>query len=280
MDGAHPPCTSNDDFKIKGAASRKDKQTTKPTERINGGDICTICLDPISERAVATPCNHLTFDFLCLVSWLQEQTTCPLCKAEVKEVQYDWRSTTDWKTYHVSKPKAQAGPSTAANLSARRNAARRRDLAPPPLVDTDPTLERRRGVYRNRTPCLHVGGNSISGYVDFTAAEFSTSSILQSRARTFLRRELQVFTFLDHNPRAGSRDYLMEYIVAILRSNEVKGSDGKAEELAGEFLGRENARLLLHELEAWLRSPCLRLREWDGVVQYRDEGQGRSKDHG
>ena len=42
-------------------------------------DICVICLDTVSERAIASPCRHHSFDFLCLVSWLQERPTCPLC---------------------------------------------------------------------------------------------------------------------------------------------------------------------------------------------------------
>ena len=40
---------------------------------------CVICLDPVSEKAVANPCQHDSFDFICLVSWLQENPTCPLC---------------------------------------------------------------------------------------------------------------------------------------------------------------------------------------------------------
>lgn len=42
-------------------------------------DPCVICLEPVSERAVASPCRHYNFDFLCLVSWLQERSKCPLC---------------------------------------------------------------------------------------------------------------------------------------------------------------------------------------------------------
>lgn len=42
-------------------------------------DPCVICLESISERAIASPCKHESFDFLCLVSWLQERSTCPLC---------------------------------------------------------------------------------------------------------------------------------------------------------------------------------------------------------
>lgn len=42
-------------------------------------DPCVVCLDQVSERAVASPCRHHSFDFLCLVSWLQERSACPLC---------------------------------------------------------------------------------------------------------------------------------------------------------------------------------------------------------
>lgn len=69
----------------------------------------------------------------------------------------------------------------------------------------------------------------------------------------------------------------MEYIVAVLKSNELRGADGKAEELLADFLGRDNTRLLLHELEAWLRSPYIRLEDWDKQVQYAEESQRTRK---
>lgn len=48
-------------------------------QRIKDGDCCVICLEQISERAIALPCMHKNFDFLCLLSWLQERSSCPLC---------------------------------------------------------------------------------------------------------------------------------------------------------------------------------------------------------
>lgn len=99
----------------------------------------------------------------------------------------------------------------------------------------------------------------------------------------FLRRELKVFSFLDtaRAPRGGNREFLLEYIVAVLKSNEVKGANGQAENLLTEYLGRENARLLLHELEAWLRSPFASLEEWGAQVQYRDDERvGEDKQSG
>ena len=46
----------------------------------DGREVCVICLERCSEPAVAQPCLHNNFDFLCLVSWLQERASCPLCK--------------------------------------------------------------------------------------------------------------------------------------------------------------------------------------------------------
>lgn len=51
--------------------------TTKGTD--SHVDCCVICLDVVSERAFASPCHHHSFDFLCLVNWLQERPACPLC---------------------------------------------------------------------------------------------------------------------------------------------------------------------------------------------------------
>jgi hypothetical protein len=41
---------------------------------------CVICLDTIAEPCVAQPCHHTNFDFLCLVSWIEQQPKCPLCQ--------------------------------------------------------------------------------------------------------------------------------------------------------------------------------------------------------
>jgi regulator of sirC expression with transglutaminase-like and TPR domain len=74
-----------------------------------------------------------------------------------------------------------------------------------------------------------------------------------------------VFEYLQQTNNA---EFLLEYIIAILKTVDVKGSAGQAEELLTEFLGREDARLFLHELRAWLRSPYTVLEDWDRAVQY------------
>jgi hypothetical protein len=108
-------------------------------------------------------------------------------------------------------------------------------------------------------------------------------SDLQSRARTFVRRELRVFSFLHTDP-AGSTvqaattssnaEFLLSYIVSIVKMVDMKASNGHAVNLLAEFLGREPATLFLHELDAWLRSPFSRLKDWDEEVQYDDSQDG------
>ena len=273
-----------DDFQIKGAASAaalksSQKNHIPPPEP----ETCAICLEAIHERAVAAPCNHLSFDFICLVQWLQQHATCPLCKAEVKGVEYDWRSPEDYKTYTVVEPRPGAkapeshdthrrGTTTTAAGTARR---RRNHTPGSPTSSTatvDPSLPRRRLVYDNRTPCLHVGANRHSLYhPPITPTTFASSPTLQTRARIFLRRELCVFPFLDRRPaRGANREFLVEYVVAVLKAHDPKSADGRAGELLGGFLGWEDAWLVLHELEAWLRSPFERLEGWDEEVQYLD----------
>ena len=58
--------------------------------------------------------------------------------------------------------------------------------------------------------------------------------------------------------------------MAILKTVDIQGSGGQAEDLLQEFLGRENTRLFLHELRAWLRSPYITLEDWDRNVQYNE----------
>ena len=126
---------------------------------------------------------------------------------------------------------------------------------------------------------MHVGSNPYSGYCDITPQMITRDPELQSKARTWIRRELRVFSFLHTDP-AGSAsqaattssnaEFLLSYIVSILKMVDIKASDGHAENLLIEFLGRESARLFLHELNAWLRSPYTRLKDWDKEVQYND----------
>ncbi|KAF4508616.1 hypothetical protein G6O67_004969 [Ophiocordyceps sinensis] len=124
---------------------------------------------------------------------------------------------------------------------------------------------------------------------------FRHNEELQRRARTFLRRDLRVFSWLttpdvdnimphagespqsfQDRRRATTVERLLGHILWLLQHFELRGSDGSVEEVVTTHLGRENTRLLLHELHSFLRSPYLTLEDWDRAVQYPDSSQSRS----
>lgn len=254
--------------------------TSKEAKAIEHSTVCTICLDTISERALASPCRHDTFDFHCLLTWLQESPTCPLCKADVETVRYQWRSPSDFDVYKVAPrlsteiSQGQNRPQTSAGSYGQRRRPRPR---PRPVPSPDVALRHRRRIYRLGLYSSHVGSNRLSRFRDLTVELFCRDEELISRARKWIRRELQVFEFLNSDGnnveqgairRAKNAEFLLEYIIAILKSVDIKGPDGQAEDMLQEFLGRDDARLFLHELRAWLRSPYTLLEDWDRHVQY------------
>ncbi|KAI8939492.1 hypothetical protein NX059_003263 [Plenodomus lindquistii] len=261
--------------------------STAGSSKDESEDTCVICLSSVTERAITVPCSHYTFDFVCLVSWLQERSTCPLCKTQVTAVQYDWQSPTEYKSYavlrtHASTTTLDTGNTRRASLFAPyglpgRPRGARRSYSPP--VE-DAALRRRRAVYQRRLYSLHMGSNPFSGYRDFTPRMIANSPDMQSRARTWIRRELRVFSFLYADAETSSSvgamtstnaEFLLSYIVSILKMVDIRASSGHAENLLAEFLGRENACLFLHELHSWLRSPFRKVEEWDDEVQYRED---------
>lgn len=258
---------------------------SKEARAIEHYTVCTICLDTIAERALASPCRHDTFDFHCLLTWLQESPTCPLCKADVGTVEYQWRSPSDFDVYKVAPrlstieiPQGQNRPQSSAGSYGQRRRPRPR---PRPVPSPDMALRHRRQIYRLGLYSSHVGSNRLSRFRDLTVELFCRDEELISRARKWIRRELQVFEYLNSDGngnnveqggaiirRAKNAEFLLEYIIAILKSVDIKGPDGQAEDMLQEFLGRDDARLFLHELRAWLRSPYTLLEDWDRHVQY------------
>ncbi|KAI4861145.1 hypothetical protein F4820DRAFT_434681 [Hypoxylon rubiginosum] len=268
------------------ASSRNQDDTDNPNETC-----CVICLDNITEACEARPCGHRNFDYICLLSWLEQQTRCPLCKSSVEEVLYDFESNapdSKSKVYLVPRPKepsqehaqsqARPHPYQPRNNVPRPN-RRRFEAAPPRRVTADEAVLRRQHVYRNQLYSLHVGSSHRSGYRDLTPEMFETEPEMVSRARAWLRRELQVFEFLRTPPtaqssddtmtrrRANNAEFLLEYIIAILKTVDIQGSQGQAEEMLKDFLGRDNTKFLLHELKNFLRSPWS-IEAWDRKVQY------------
>ncbi|KAJ6087438.1 hypothetical protein N7467_006352 [Penicillium canescens] len=275
------------------------QRTLQEVEEADVANPCVICLDKITEPCVAQPCHHENFDFLCLVSWLEEQPTCPLCKSELTAVKYEVQAPQGPKLYKVPPRTARPPTSTAprSRPGARHGPRGGRNFTQPPRPQPDDPLQRRRNVYRNQTYSMRVGTNRLSQYREMTPDLFNRDEELVRRARKWIRRELKVFSFLNpeaeeeertpqqvsrpghqrlENRRANNAEFLLEYVIAILRTVDLKGSTGQAEELLRDFIGRENARLFIHELQAWLRSPYTSLEDWDRHVQYPNTARGTS----
>jgi Ring finger domain len=248
---------------------------------------CVICLETVSERAVALPCGHDCFDFPCLGNWLTKHRTCPLCKQEVKKLEYEFNGAGESKIFYLPDPEPdEVSHSGPAHPGDQRRYPQRR-IRPPQSSRNSSSgreiqdglgLERRRHIYRHRLLSLHVGTNRISRYQELKPQYFRNDELLLSRARMWIRRELQVFDFLNPDSadsggercRTNNAEFLLEYIIAILKTTDIKGSGGHAEDLLTDFLARERTRIFLHELQAWLRSPYQNLRDWDRAVQYDD----------
>lgn len=270
---------------------RRDEDTT---------DCCVICLEGVSEACEAVPCQHRNFDYLCLVSWLEHSPKCPLCKTTIVKVRYGFDGP-DAKAYTVPQPAprpSQVQPRAPTRTFDRRGRCRRsnrteRPWGPNRMTDsTSSDIVRRREVYRRSQYSKHVGSNRVSRYQELTPQMFCSDTDLVSRARMWIRRELQVFSFLTidetntgipgpestdarnaaERRRANNAEFLLEYVIAILKSVDVMGSRGQAEDMLADFLGRDNTKLFLHELRAWLRSPFTKLEDWDRAVQYEQSG--------
>ncbi|KAJ2976310.1 hypothetical protein NUW58_g8117 [Xylaria curta] len=262
-----------------------------------GEPCCVICLDSITEACEARPCKHRNFDYICLLSWLERSSKCPLCKSNIHEVAHDFGhdGPTTSRVYLAPQvtddaprnepPLAQPRrPRPTSELPNTRQYERIRRQP----VTQDHAIVRRQQIYRDRLYSLYIGSNSRSRYRDITPALFESEPELVSRARAWLRRELQVFEFL-RTPsssqggqdimtrrRANNAEFLLEYIIAILKTVDIQGSQGAAEDMLSEFLGRENTKLLLHELRSFLRSPWS-IEAWDREVQYPTSNVARVK---
>ncbi|KAG8162315.1 hypothetical protein KVR01_008080 [Diaporthe batatas] len=286
---------------LTGLASQADS-----SEAADASCCCVICLSDISEPSTARPCGHRNFDFMCLASWMSLKTSCPLCKSEITEVHFDFNANgTAWKTYRVPHigleraPDQPAQPSPSQSHPPLSNVTsflrRARDRRPfrnprpstPQSSSVQDALERRRNVYRKRLYSLHVGSNPTSGYRDVTPQAFSDQLETQSRVRAWIRRELQVFEFLNDDSssshtesttasempeatrrrRQNNAEFVLEYILAVLKTVDIQSDH--TEELLKDFLGRDHTKLFLHELRSFLRSPYS-VEAWDRHVQYAE----------
>lgn len=261
-------------------ASDKDSLVSNSRSDDTTSEACVVCLDQLIHSATALPCRHDHFHFLCLVTWLQQNRACPLCKREVTAVQYRDDPTASKQIFllqdYCQEPNVVRRKPTTHTQQVRRRSRRRLSVS-----DTDADANRallfRKYVYEHKLRSLYVGSNAISRYQSLTPHIFSHDELLIAKAKKWIRRELRVFDSQEpsvfppdpHDRRANNAEFLLSYIIAILKSIDIRGSAGQAMELLQDFLGRDNAGLFLHELEAFLRSPYQNLSDWDKAVQYR-----------
>jgi hypothetical protein len=299
-----------------------------PAINLPSPEACVICLSRLSEKAIALPCKHDQFDFGCLCTWLHQQRVCPLCKGAVTAVKYDLLKPDGGSIFTLPPPELSSPRKNSVGTYRRTHPYQPRydsyghpfgssherphhdshgrpvdsSIAPAlprtrflrgfrlnvEALEADKAIAFRRRVYRKQMYSLRVGSNRISRYQNLTPESFKSNDLLVSRAKTWIRRELSAFKFLDPDSpsygqpdrRASNAEFLLEYVVSILKSIDLRGSGGQAEEMLKDFLEQENAKLFLHELEAFLRSPYETLAHWDAHVQYAklQDSRGRRKE--
>ncbi|CUS10390.1 unnamed protein product [Tuber aestivum] len=234
---------------------------------------CVVCQEAISEKAVASPCGH-EYDYVCILTWMEVKPLCPLCKVVIESRvsmicglrgggEYELIQT----QHNAPAEPTPSKPILYSSASTHRRPYRpRRPRSPPPPSSTILT---RRHIYKHALRSSHVGANRLSNHRNFTPATFLASEHLQSRARAFIRRELTTFAFL-----ADNAEFVLEYVIAILKSVDLKSASGAAEDMLAEFLGRRNAGVFVHEVNAFLRSPYERAEEFDRWAQYPSVEKG------
>ncbi|KAM0665825.1 hypothetical protein ACQRIU_005169 [Beauveria bassiana] len=247
-------------------------------------DRCVICLEDISDPCELAPCGHYNFDVGCIGTWLAVSRRCPLCKVLVNQIIRGPRGLPGRPVNDIRSPseillaELRPGPSShspptrrprytpadfaAAGAAYARSMRRAANTAPRDIAH-------RRDVYLRGLLSINVDTGPISGHRELPRALLHREPQLITRARAFLQRELRV---LDSVP-AERAAFLTEHVVSVLRNRDIGTGIGQLEALLTANLGRSSARLLLHGLGAWLRSPYTSLEEWDAAVRYPRLGQ-------
>ena len=228
---------------------------------------CVICLEPRlgeSDRSPLRPCRFRLRLPRCVAP---TTSFMPSVQIRCQRHQVRLRTSDGPKVFVLPLPRYESAPSLPPDGNISRGCPRSRIRAinarGQHQNNQDASLEHRRKVYKEKLYSLHVGSNPFSRYRNLNPQAFQQDETLVRRAKIWIRRELQVFDFLDpasarEEPSrrpARNAEFLGVYILAVLKSIDIRGSAGQAEELLQEFLGRDNARLFLHELGSWLRSP-------------------------
>ena len=246
--------------------------------------------------ATALPCAHSAFHLPCLGLWLQRSPSCPLCKSQVLSVRHDpFPRGAPPEIFHLPHDEARL-PGQTPPATRRRPRPVKSATGPDPILSFRRQLYDRgiyssylgRGVSRDARSRSHSRSSRAPIRPHITPASLVATTPdgakLRHLAATWVRRELQLFPFLQPTSippprpprgcRATTAAFLLPFVLATAARVDLAGAAGQAEVLLGEYLGRGNARLLWHELLAFLRSGVPTLAVWDGGVQYWFEEEG------
>lgn len=152
MKAQEQPTTGVAGFASKSQILASSSLTTDPPASENEHvDTCTMCWEPITDRAILAPCNHWTFDLLCVMIWFRRSKTCPTCRAEVKFIDYDFRDPDEFDRLDLETCKRATysrahGPGfVPSNQSLQAPMPRYiRRSTPAPREEIDPALEKRK----------------------------------------------------------------------------------------------------------------------------------------
>ncbi|KAK9460101.1 uncharacterized protein V1516DRAFT_486336 [Lipomyces oligophaga] len=249
---------------------------------------CAICLQVlIPTRQVYTfPCRH-RWHLTCISQWLRvsKQPTCPLCKEIVELVVFEYPSKhlADQAVLRIPVSVFTKPAPIPVSFSVSQT-----DQSPTTGLEESfsrftMSVFRRQYIYRNRLRVCHFGANPYSRFTRLPGSlEFRRSQVLQARMRGFIRRELCVFPVLFDPQNPVLREYFLatstsreiEFVTAytlhIFGHIDVQTAQGHLTAVAAlaEYLGSQHAKLYVHEVCQFARSPCSSVFEYDRLAQY------------
>ncbi|GAA5976830.1 hypothetical protein JCM10908_005644 [Rhodotorula pacifica] len=288
-DAAH----SSDDERMNGSRAGPSTSAVKAEpeeEQEEEEEHCAICLSPIENRAVVSPCHHGQFCWGCIRAWTDQSRKCPLCLGPIEHLIHNIRSAKDYQIHYLLPLHSVTGPAdlvAAAGGSSTSHASRARPRSAYPTLprhalygrsrfsssarvderdettwrerEEERALERRRYIYREGLYAKHVASNRYTGFKPFSPQTFANNAELKAKVIKFIRRELQVFPAVDVA-------FLTTYLVSIASQLDLRSPS--AIRLISDFLSEQDAQHLVHEISTFARSPFASLEGYDRFVQY------------
>ncbi|CAF0960328.1 unnamed protein product [Brachionus calyciflorus] len=281
------------------------KETPHVKSESEDFDKCAVCLQKFSSnytKSYPSNCFH-SFCFECIIEWSKVKYNCPLCKTSFDRIIYDLNSRLEYKAYFLEIKETENLPDVLP-FSPQRSF-----LFPKPIskaswianIDQAP-IEFRMLIYKNN---LYANPNQIQADVTLSNVNLDENETLSDnlecisyrpvirfrdtrpewyeknpacthRIMLFLYRELKAIAGI---VPSGSQERLVHslrsqlicIIVKLLKRYEIK-SENFYREISEYIRPLKYVRHFQHELDAFAKSTCTDLVEYDAkVVYYKDE---------